>query len=327
MANPSIEFFTRRGLAIKAETTEGTDSSPSSSTNSFQIMDGRSGIVGDPKERPLDRPHLGHDPFLLTNVRGFIEGSIELVPPETPGTDAAAVAPLLLPCGMAQTLVTAAAGPPVVDAATKYDPISSSIPTVSAYFWHAGTLKKLLGARGNITGLSMSVNDFFRAQFRLEGSCNDITETALPSDFDFSDFATPVVATTANMELKINSFAVQGLSLALDFGNEMGQRVHTEATTNRIKRRRPTWTCRFFRTLKSDLNVHSLWKAGTIVPLVATLNESDLRYSRFAIRGQIESIDEVDDDGDYCWEIKGRAIASDTGGDEFGVAFGEVAET
>lgn len=314
-----LESFRKRGLALKIETVEGTDAVPTAALDAFQLFDGSSGVTADRVERPVDRPFFGHDPFVNSNLRGFVEGGFEFVPP--PGVltsaDKAAVDVLLRIAGMAKTFVAAVAGPPAVPAHLVYNPISESIASGTGYFWHAGVLYKVTGARANVTGLAMEIGSYLRGQCRIEGSCQEVPEAALPSNFDFSAFGTPAVNSTESMELLVNGFAVAGKALNLDFGNENQTIEHTEARLNRILDRRPTFTARFYRPARASLDPWALWKAGTIVPLVGTVVYPAGHSVELAIRGQIEEVRPTEIDGDYGYEVTGRCVPSDAGGDEF----------
>ena len=80
---------------------------------------------------------------------------------------------------------------------------------------------------------------------------------------------------------------------------------------------------RIARTALADFNPWALRDAGTLITASLKLSESDQRYSELGIRGQIEQINEVDIDGDYGWELTGRCVPSDAGGDEFYIEFGD----
>lgn len=324
MAQPDIEVFTARGLAVIAEVTEGTDPGVASATDAYQILDGKSGTEFDKIERKLDKAHFSGDEFVVANERAFIEGTIELTPPAIPGTDSASCATVLLPCGMEEDL----------DAATRttaYAPISRDIPTVTAAWWHGGTFRTVTGARGNLTGLALKIGDRFMAQLRLQGDYEEIEEDSLPTDFDYSAFLTPTVVTDENSRMLLSvvdgsptNLHLWGKELSLDFGNQLQSKQFTELRVNRISDRKGTFKAVFVRTAKADFDPWAVRKEGEIITIAFRLKEDDGRTSQLSIRGQIEGINEVDIDGDYLWEITGPCIASDDGGDEFGVSFANV---
>lgn len=309
----ALESFRRRALLLKLETTEGTDAVPTAALNAFQLFEGSSGVAADVVERSIDRPYFTNDPFVVANRRAFIEGGFEIVPPAAPGvavTGVAAIDALLQIGGMARTLTL---GPP---GRTRYNPISSAIPSGTAYWYHAGTHKKVLGARAALSGISMEIGNYLRGQLRIEGTYVDVEEATV-TGLDYAPFVTPRVNSTESMTLTLGGFAVEGKALSIDFGSEQRTIEHTEARVNRITDRRATFTARFYRPALASFNPWTQWSTGAIVPIVGTHAEADGRNTVLTVRAQIEGINEVDIDGDYGLEVTGRCIASSTGGDEF----------
>lgn len=313
----SLEPFKQRALLLKVETTEGTDAVPTAGLNAFQLFEGKSSVTGATVERSIDRPFFSHDPFVMANLRASVEGSFEIVPPSTPGDvtlGIASVDALLQIGGTARTLTV---GPP---GKTRYNPISSAIPSGTAYWYHAGTFRKVLGARAALSGISMEIGNYLKGQAKIEGSYVDVTEDTV-SGLVYTSFATPRVASTESMALTVNSVAVEGKALSLDFGSEQKTIEHTEARVNRITDRRSTFTSRFYRPSLASFDPWAIWRAGTIVPIIGTHLEADGRSTVLTVRAQIEAVNEVDIDGDYGIEVTGRCIASSSGGDEFLLEF------
>lgn len=322
--NPSIESFTTRGLALKAEVTEGSDSTPTSLLNAFQIMEGTSKIVADAIARNPDRPYFNSRRSRYTNFRGQINGQIEIVPPEAPGTDPLGVGLALEICGMAKTLTAPDVGPPVVKGKNVYNPISRLIPSATGYWWHAGTFRKITGMRGNLSGLAMEIGKMFSAQLALEGRLLSFSEADLPTDFDFDAFLEPTPYTTESGLLTIDDFAVNGKLLSVDFGNQLKTIEHTEARIGRIGSKDSKFKCRFYRTALADFDPYAKWKAGDIIEMKSVnVEDGGGRQSVMTVLGQITGLDEPNQDNDYAWEISGDACAVD-GNDEVLLSFEEV---
>lgn len=313
-----LERFKNRALLLKTEATEGVDALPVPATDAFQLFDGSSGMEGDQVERMVDRPFFTHDPFVITSTRGFIEGGFEIVPPTGvySGATKAAVDALLRIGGMAKTFV---AGPPAI---VRYNPISTAIPSATAYYYHAGTLYKLVAARAAISELAMNIGSYLQGKLRIEGSCTQVEEAALPNGLDYTAFAVPVANTTESMEMRVNGFAVEGKDFKVDFGTTLQTVEHTEARLTRITDRKPTFSARFYRPERASLDPWALWRAGTLVPVWGSVTDpvSGLQ-TKITARAQIEGVNPVDIDGDLGYEITGRCIASSAGGDEILVEF------
>lgn len=330
MAQPDLESFSRRLIAIKAETTEGTDAAPSTSLNTFDLLNGSSGTEFDKIERPRDRAYFTGESFIVSNKRAFVEGEFEVCPPVTPGSASGTLgnAPaevILFPCGMEQSTKSSTLG------LTIYSPISESIPTVTADFYHAGTLKEIVGARGNISSLSMAIGERAKGQVRLEGVYTEVDEATVPTDGDYSAFAIPSVATHDNSQMRFfpstaaNTLPVflWGKSLSVDFNNELQTKQYTQLRISSISDRNATFTARFARPDKAEVDVYALRDAGTQVIIdFTTVDDDATTYTRLRIKGQIETITDTDIDGDFGYEISGPCIAQTGGGDEFELEFG-----
>lgn len=326
MTQPVPKSFKLRGFAIKAESTEGVDSVPTALLNAFRLFDGSSGIEVDVVERDVDRAIFGHTEMVVGNQRMFVEGDMELLPPVDPGhaTDGEiATREVLYVCGFDQDLSSA-------KTRTRYMPISESIPSGTLYFWHAGTLKKGTGGRGNLSSMSTEIGNRFRARTRLQGGNVDgATEESLPT-FDFSAFTVPVVIRKDNSILRFGTvdgrkYHLRGKSMVGDLNNGLSTKEYTQFGTTSITERKPLYTLRFARPDLAEVDVYALRAAGTFVYADFTIVEDDgIRYSRQFCRGLIEGITEPDIDQDFGYEITIRCIPSDAGGDEMGFEFGKV---
>lgn len=323
MTQPVLQAFKRRGFAIEAEATEGIDPTPTPSANGFDLFEGSFSSEGDIVERPRDRTFYTNDPFIFGNKRGIVEGMLELVPPSIPGHATSGVAPcrhVLYPCGMAQTLSA------TYDT-TLYSPISDSIPSAAVYFWHSGTLKKLLGCRGSLSSLVMAIGDRFKANVKIQGTYDEAYEATLPTDFNLTAFTVPVVARKSNTMMRVTPDSglplhLRGKSMSVDMNNTLATKEYTEFGSTGITDRKSTATMRFARPAKADFDVYAIRDAGTLVTFdFLTLEADGVNFTRLFARGQIEGIQEVDIEGDFGFEVTLRCIATDAGGDEFGILY------
>jgi hypothetical protein len=324
MAQPALAPFTTRGCAIKAEVTEGTDSVPTAALNAVKLFDGNTFTEFDPVERNEDRAFFGGRTFGVTNERAGIEGDFELFSPATPGQVATGnyVQEQILLCG-GMTVVKSAGGK-----TTRYNPISAAIPSVSAYFWHNDHKLEVLGARNALSAIQMQIGERFKGRMRLIGSYTDFEEEAFPA-ITQPYTSQPVYCNSAN---SYGKFAITDVapnidcwfkSLSLDFGSEIGSREYTQKKATSITGRAPTFSLRMARADLSDINPWSLRRGQMIRANMRTMESATL-YSELGIRGQIENIQPTEIDGDHGWEISGRCIPSDTGGDEFYILFGDT---
>jgi len=340
MTQPALDKFIRRGFLLKAEATEGTDSTPVPATDGVLLMEGAIATQYDKVERKTDRPVFGGFPFAVANKRVAISASFELYPPTAPGTAGAPgladCAKILLPCGMAEVRDS-------VGKTTIYNPISTGIPSATMYGYHAGTLCKSLGTRGNISGLTMKIGDRFMGKMDMLGTYVTYDEVALPTNIVVPT-KVPVVARWSNTTCKtsatdgtskgsstaagaLTDLHLRAKSLALDFGNAVTHKEYTEYQANQINDRLPKWTLLIAKSdMTNDFNPWFIRDNGTLISLEFELFETDIAVgasnsTALFVQGQIEDIQEVDTDGDYTWQITGTAIPTSAGNDEFLIKF------
>lgn len=337
MTQPALDYFRNRAFTIKAETTEGTDAAPVGATDGFQFFDGSTSTEYDSVDRAADKPHFGNDSFVVTNRRATVQGTFELYPPATPGaasTSNAFCERVLLPSGMAvvKNLGTKT---------TRYNPISAGIPSVTVDAFHAGTLLKLLGARGNISALGIEIGQRFTGQASLMGEYLELAAAALPVVTLPSKI--PVVSSKRNSELILGTLVrggtastsgtpltalhAWGKALRTDFGNQLTRREYTEKGVSGINERKGTFTMRLAKTdIGADFNPIFIRDNNILITAAYRLYELDTKiglYSELGIRGQIEQVTPTDLDGDFGWEITGRLVPSATGNDEVYIGFGD----
>jgi hypothetical protein len=323
MAQPDLEKFIRRGVAVKIQAAEGTAEAPNTATDGIRFYDGQSGTEFDSLEENRDRPFFGGNEFATFNHRAFIGGSVHLYPPETPG-DAVDGTPdadrLLLLGGFTKVLV---AGPPGV---TRYNPVSSGFPVGTADFWHAGTKRRIFDARAAISALSLAIGERARVNLRLLGTYTSIDEDALPSITVPETLGPVMQAANSITRLEVaggpGAFQCWGKSLSIDLGTQLASKEYTEKKVNAIDGRSPTWSLRVARQAKADFDPWALRKAGTYIEGAQRLIGASDLYTELGFRGLIREINEVDIDGDYGWELSGPAIPTSAGGDECYIEFG-----
>lgn len=344
MAQPALEKFIRRAFLLKAEVTEGTDSTPAPATDGIVVIDGAISTQYDKVERKIDRPVFGGFPFVVANKRVQIEGTFELYPPTSPGAAAGAgladCAKILFPCAMAETRDNVAK-------TTIYNPISTAIPSATLYGYHSNTFVKSLGSRGNVTGLEIKIGDRFMGKMTMMGTYSTYDELATPTNVVLPT-KVPVVGRWTNTTCVVSaadgaskgtsgaagalaSLHLRAKSLAVDFGNTVTHKEYTEYASNGITDRVPKVTLLIAKSdMTNDFNPWFLRDNGTVLSTVFSLYESDavagsftgINYSALTARWQIEDITETNTDGDYTWQITGTAIPSSAGNDEFLIGFG-----
>ena len=343
MAQPALEAFKKKKLLLKAEAVPGQDALPTGAADTFMMFDGTISYEFDKVERPVDRDFFGGDPFGKANLRARIEGDIELYPPATPGavaTSDAYCGRILLPAGFAVVK-------DAVAKTTRYSPISSGVPTATAYWYRVRRETKVTGARANLSGLAIEIGQRFKGKASLQGKYKNWTTQAIPAGSFPSKV--PVIASSENTLTLISSLVrgatestdatpltdlhVWAKSLSIDLGNDLKHKEYTELAVDQIDDRKPTFTLRLASTdITNDFDPQWISDNGIILQISLTLFEKNRvggvhsgLYSKLAIRCQVENFTETDIDGDDGWELTGPCIPSDAGGDELYIEFGDQA--
>lgn len=337
MAQPTLESFTRRTLLLKHESTEGVDAMPVPGTDAIRLFEGTGSTQITPIERNADKAHFGANAFVAGTEVANIGGTFELYPPPTPGaaaTSDASAALVLLIAGMAVTKDS-------VNKITRYSPISDNLPSATGLWNQSGVAIRALGVRADISGLRMAIGERFTGTVAIQGEVSQVN--AQQNVAGTLDDTIPVVATKRNSELVVSTLGrgatastdgtpltdlhLRGKSLAVDFGNAIANKEYTEFGVTGISGRDGRFTLLISKTdLTDDFDPFHLRRHGTIIELDWITWNDDAKeglYSQLGVRGQIEGIEPTDIDGDYGFQITGRCIPSNSGNDEFFVAFGD----
>lgn len=202
-----------RSILAKTESTYGTDSTPTGSSDAIQV----SALEINPAEsevlsRDLIRSYLGNSPQLIANTRVSVTFTVEYSGSGAAGT-APKYGPLLEACGFGETIVASTS--------VTYAPISTSFESVTIYIDNDGIRHKVTGARGSFS-LSLNANQIPVYNFTMTGQYNAPTDTASPT-LTFSNQADPEIFndtnTTAFTLFSETTLALQ--SAEIDLGNEV----------------------------------------------------------------------------------------------------------
>lgn len=324
MAQPAIEYFDQRAIALVASGT------PDIATDAFDLVDGKSGTSTDWVERKRDSAVLTNDDGDVTNEIAYVEGSFELAPPLTPGSSSGVLGKTpaeraLLPCALALALSS-------TNSTSRYTPISSSIPTCNWKMWHAGTVKLVENSRGKIDEISMMVkNRFMASGFRLEGDFTEVNEGSVPTNGDVSAFAKPAIIDESNSVARIfvgdSTTAlpvfVLATGLKVKLGNELQTKTRTQLKSTRIVGRKGEFELMIARTAKADFDPWAVRRAGSYIRIdLSVVDDDGLRYSRLFCRGKIKTITEGSDEGDYGLTISGPCRYLSAAMPDYGIEFG-----
>ena len=224
----------KRSILAKAESSYGSDPTPTGSANYVQVIDlNIEPIVSDEVSRDLIRPYMGNYEVIPANTRVNVTFDVEMA-----GSGSAGTAPkygaILKACGLSETIT---GGNTVT-----YAPVTTPSDSVTLFVNYDGIRHKVTGARGTFS-INCEVNNIPRISFSLTGIFNAPTDTALPT-VTVSNQASPLIfknGSTSNFA--IFGFAAALQSWSLDFNNEVIYRELVGGTKEvLITDRRPSGT-------------------------------------------------------------------------------------
>lgn len=137
-------FWKNKAVLFKPEATYGTDPTPTGAVNWIEARNvNLVPMEVDKVDRNIDMPFMGNAGSVMVGAWAKLSFDVAMAPSGVAGT-APKWAPLLLACGMAQTVT---AGTSVV-----FNLVSTGHGSACAYINVDGTLHKLLGMRGDVKG-------------------------------------------------------------------------------------------------------------------------------------------------------------------------------
>ena len=224
----------KRSILAKAESSYGTDPTPTGSANYVQVIDlNIEPVVSDEVSRDLIRPYMGNYEVIPANTRVNVTFDVEMA-----GSGSAGTAPkygaILKACALSETVVSSTS--------VTYAPVTTPSDSVTLFVNYDGIRHKVTGARGTFS-INCEVNNIPRISFSLTGIFNAPTDTALPT-VTVSNQASPLIfknGSTSNFSIFGFSAALQ--SWNLDFNNEVIYRELVGGTKEvLITDRRPSGT-------------------------------------------------------------------------------------
>jgi len=256
----------KRSILAKAESSYGSDPTPTGSANYVQVIDlNIEPIVSDEVSRDLIRPYMGNYEVIPANTRVNVTFDVEMA-----GSGSAGTAPkygaILKACGLSETVVSSTS--------VTYAPVTTPSDSVTLFVNYDGIRHKVTGARGTFS-LNCEVNNIPRISFSLTGILNAPTDTALPT-VTVSNQASPLIfknGSTSNFA--IFGFAAALQSWNLDFNNEVIYRELVGGTKEvLITDRRPSGTAviesvalsshNFFTDYTGTSTGTNTWLHGTV---------------------------------------------------------------
>lgn len=205
----------QRLLLAKAETTYGTDSTPTGTANAILVRNLEiTPFQSDAVERELIRGYMGNFEVLHANQRVEVTFDVEMAASGTAGT-APKWGPVMKACGNSETVVA--------NTSVTYAPISSTFPSVVLYYYTDGVRHKVTGARGSFS-INAEVGQIPTISFSMVGIYNAPDDSANPTP-TYSNQAKPVLFKNGNTTAQqLFSYAGAVQSFSFDQSNNITYR-------------------------------------------------------------------------------------------------------
>lgn len=250
-------------LLAKVEATYGTDSAPTAAANAIlcRAMTPQP-LVGEFVERALVRPYLGNAGQINVANHSEIEFEVELAGSGTAGT-APKWGVLLRGCAFSETVV---AGTSVT-----YAPVTAAQESLTLWYYLDGILHKIAGARGSVS-LGLDAKSIPVLKFKFVGKYSAPTDTALPTNADFSGFKMPLAINKANVPVcTLHGVAANMQALSLDMANEVIFRALTADESVYIVDRKPSGSISLELNSIATKDWFATTIAGTLAPVAMTI--------------------------------------------------------
>ncbi len=304
-------------ITAKEETTYGTDSAPTGAANAILAQNVKlTPMAATEVTRQHARPFQGARPALLVGKHMKITFEVEAKGSGTAGTTPG-FGVLLRSCKMAEVIVAATS--------VTYSPVSSNHKSCSLYFYIDGILFKIIGARGDWK-YKLNADGIVVIEFTFTGLFTKPSSVAVPAPTWGTQMTQiPQEATTETVPtFSIGAFGTGGLrSLTFSAGNEVKYR--------NIVRRRQVIIPGSDETLEFQIEAEALAtfdpfaladagtpQAVTIVHGIGAGKIVTLSVPRLQI---LNPGDLTQQDGILEYALRGKCLPSDTGNDQFTLAF------
>lgn len=301
----------KRTILAKAETTYGTDATPTGAANAILVRNlSITPLNAELVSRDLVRPYLGASEQLIASSYVSVEFEVEMAGSGTAGT-APGYDALLKACGMASTV---AAGVSVT-----YAPVSSSFSSVTIYYNVDGVLHKVTGARGNVE-LDIQVGQIPVFRFSFTGLYNAPTDTAAPA-VTYTTFQTPLAANSDNTSaFSFYSYSGALQSLNLNLNNAVTYRSLIGAEDVLMTDRQVGGTAVFEAPTIAQKDFFSLALGTTLGSLDITHGTTaGNKVQIVSARAKVNNPTYQDLNGIHMLQAPFNLVPSTTGNDEFSI--------
>lgn len=254
-------FFRKKALLAKIETTYGTDALPVGATDAVLCLNVNiTPMENEMVDRAREQAFFGHQAQLPVNTAMKLDYEVEMVGSGTAGT-APAWGPLIRACAFAETV---SAGVSVA-----YNPISSTIESLTQYFNLDGVLHKLLGCRGSVSmKISAKGNPVFA--FKTMGLYGGISDVTMPT-MTLTAWKDSIAVNNANTSaFALHGYAGKLYDMNIDLATKLVHRNLVGAEDIQLTDREPAGDIVIEATKIATKDFWTISKAATLGALTLT---------------------------------------------------------
>lgn len=255
-------FWKKKAILLKAESTVGTDSVP---TGLLNWMEARNVSLTPfdvvTADRNIELPYFGVGGKLIVGLYAKLSFEAALVGQGAAGT-APKIAPALLACAMAETLVASTSA--------AYNLVSSAIGAATLYINIDGAQHKMVGCRGTVS-MALSAKAVPLLKFEFESVYIAPTAVALPT-IDSAGWTVEAPVTSGNtLPMTINAVPLAFSQFDLALGNQL-ERIDLPGPQVEVAivERNPTGSVTVLAPGLAAFDPFALAAAGTTVNLTTT---------------------------------------------------------
>ncbi|MCF8719212.1 phage tail tube protein [Nitrospina gracilis] len=226
-----MSFLEKRSLLLaKVEVTYGTDPVPAPATDAILVNNPQVRPTGEVLRREFQRSSLSPLPHVIGLKESELTFSTELKGSGTANAGGAGdipeIDPLLQACGMNPTFTAESSGG-AGDGDITYNPVSSSLKSVTLYWYNDGLLHKLLGAVGNMR-INGEAGQFGTIEWTFRGLYVDPTDADIPGGAVFNAEQPPILN---GISMSVHSYQGAIQAFAVELANEIARRNSVNAAT------------------------------------------------------------------------------------------------
>lgn len=308
-------------LLAKVETTEGTDATPSVTTDGIQILEPLE-AGGEPAfKHPRAKLAVGaaiqaSSPLTPKGFKGSWSSNVHVRGARSGAAFSASnlpeIDPFLQSAGFAAALVTTAGAETVT-----YTPAATGLKSHTEYYYVDGRLKKLLGAKSDID-FSFDAGGPLMAALKRVGLYQPPTDVAVPSVVS-TTYGGNVAPVADNIALGINFGANYAAGIIRKFGlnlaNQIAQRPNANAvgglSPDRVRSRAPKFTLTLEDELLAAIDLEGLRLSNTPGSLTFTIGGTQYNKIQVTLPNvRIEDVKPSSDNGTELVTISGGCYDS-----------------